>query len=94
MKAPAAKLLAPVGGASALETAGATPPGVCRVGATYTVKALWDETGRTEVLANSRDEAVAAALARQHSRTRWFSAVYVTNGRPGILAAFKNGRPA
>lgn len=33
MKAPAAKLLAPVGGARALETAGATPPGVCRVGA-------------------------------------------------------------
>lgn len=84
----------PVGGARALETSGPTPPGVCRRGDTYTVKALWDETGRTEVVAVTRDEAVARALARQHSRTRWFSAVYVTNGRAGVRAAFKKGSPA
>lgn len=59
---------------------------------TYTVKALWDETGKTEVLAVSREEGIARQLAREHSRKNWFSAVYVTNGSPGIRSAFKMGR--
>ncbi len=71
----------------------ATRSAECGARNTYTVKAVWDETGKTEVLAVSREEVIARQLARQHSRKRWFSAVYVTNGRPGIRAAFKMGRP-
>lgn len=70
------------------------PPVAARGGDIYTVKAVWNETGRTEVLKITNSARWARATAREHSkRTRWFSAVYVTNGQPGILAAFKQGRP-
>lgn len=71
-----------------------TRPVAAAGGGIYTVKALWRETGKTELLAVSRKEAIASHLARDWSRKdRWFSAVYVTNGQPGIRAAFKMGRP-